>query len=72
MEQLFEADPNFDLMALEEMSYPDLPVISPNEINGILAHIENQPPIAPFSEVNVTPLLNNNSTLQCIGQCKRI
>ena len=55
MEQLFEADPNFDLMAFEEMPYPDLPVISPNDINGILAHLENQPPIAPFSEVNVKP-----------------
>ena len=53
MEQHFEAYPTLNLAAFEEMSYSDLPVISPNAINGILADLENLPPITPFSEVNV-------------------
>lgn len=53
MEQHFAVDPPFNLFAFEEISYDDLPVISPNEINGYLAEIEHQQPIAPFTEVKI-------------------
>ena len=59
MDQLFDNVANFNLPFSEEMSYQDLPLISSNEIDGILAVLENQPPIAPFDEVkNIAPHKN--------------
>ena len=39
--------------AFEDLPYSDLPVISPNMVDGCLADLENLPPIAPFSEVKL-------------------
>lgn len=49
MDQLFELAVN--TLDPEEMSYPELPVMSPDEIDGYLAAVENQPPIPSYSEV---------------------
>ena len=51
MDQLFDEVSNFNKPSSGEMSYQDLPFLSSNEIDGILAVLENQPPIAPFTEV---------------------
>ena len=52
MDQHFAQIVNFNCLGSEEMPYQDLPLMSPNEIDGILSALENQPPIAPFDEVN--------------------
>ena len=49
MDQLFDEIPNFN----SPSSYQDLPLISSNDIDGIFSELENQPPIAPFSEVKM-------------------
>lgn len=51
MDQHFNEVVNFNLPGSEEISYQDLPLISSHEIDGFLAALENQPPIAPFTEV---------------------
>ena len=58
MDQLFDDIPNFNLASSEEMSYQELPHLSSNVIDGILAALENQPPIAPFDEVKNNYILN--------------
>ena len=54
MEQHFVVEPSFNSYAFEEISCDDLPVMSPDEINGYLAELEHQQPIPPFSEVKLT------------------
>ena len=75
MEQHFEALPNLSLEAFEDMSYSDLPVISPNAINGILADLENLSPITPFSEVNAISKSIDYGTcimrITTLGRCGR-
>ena len=51
MDQLFEQAEHFNFLLSEGTTCPNLPVISPNEIDGILAQLENRPPLTPFSEV---------------------
>ena len=51
MDQHFYEVSNSNFSGSEEMQYEDLPLISTNEIDGILAVLECQPPIAPCDEV---------------------
>lgn len=54
MDQHLEEAAALNFLLSEDTTSSALPVMSPSEIDGYLAELENRPPLAPFSEVKKT------------------